>query len=769
MQVSFGPALLGLTCVACCIGWLASVELALRMRARQGWRRLVWLAACSAPLGTVLWWLHLLLLSDATSIERIGWSAGTVALSLLMSLAAAMFCFVSGWQDRRGLALLAVAVSGFYSIAYVDVGGLIGARSAGLQLSSVCLALAAAFATAVLGCRVIALGRHPGLRGLLILFLGVTTTAMLAASVHAPVLAFDPERHGGMRPIWIALGGGVCAIGAVALGLLVAMFDRRLEQLTERSIRLLRRNEERLQRVLQQLPFGIIVADVVTDDVLFSNREADRVLLGLQREQRPRAFFPTNRSLGDPLLRALRDEETVDRELQTFRRADGKELTLEISAAPIYDERERKILAIAAFQDVSARVGAEADLRQAQKMEAIGQLTGGIAHDTNNLLTAILGNLDLLEARLTDDHQRALLRNALSATERGAKLTSQLLGFSRRQALTPCPVDVNRAVGDMHPLLTSTLGGTIRIDCALSADVWPAYADPTQLELVLLNLSINARDAMPSGGAITISTANVTLSQRTSPTDPAPGDYVVLSVRDTGTGIAPDTLARVFEPFFTTKGPKGSGLGLPQVLGIAQQLGGGVRIDSDLGRGTTVHLFMARSQSAVEALPSAVVNGDQSEMLDGKTILLVDDDDDVRTAARALLAQFGCIVIEQQDGRSAVARVAGAERIDLVLIDFAMPGMTGADAGEQMRAFRPNLPILVITGHAEADHLPGVEGRFPTLQKPFRGAQLAELLAAMLSQPAHAIPIEHHSIVSFQRVRRGREQTIEPFSHCDIR
>ena len=773
MHVSLGPTLTSLTCCAACIGWFASIEMAIRMQPKEGWRRRVWLAASAGPIGVVLWWLHLLVLTEIAPVGASQWIVWPTALSLLIAVVSSVLCLscTRRTKPRRRLLVASIAAVGLASIRPVDLVGIGGLLRTGFDPALVG-SIAAALAAAWLSLLAPGLGRRVSARLALVLLLAIATTIMVVLPFDPTTLA-RPHAAGSLAiaSAWLIPGAGFCAFVAVVFGLVVSVFDRRVERLTERSVRLVRRNEERLQRLLQQLPFGIVVADVTTDAVVFSNREADRILHGAERGRGPRTFFPANDSMGDPLGRALRDEETVGRELQTFGRADGQTVTLEISAAPIYDERDRLILAIAAFQDVSVRVSAEADLRQAQKMDAIGQLTGGIAHDTNNLLTAILGNLDLLEPRLTDENQRVLLRNALSATERGAKLTSQLLGFSRRQSLAPSPVDVNRAVADMHPLLVSTLGGTIRIDCTLGTDLWPAYADPTQLELVLLNLAINARDAMPAGGTITIGTTNVVLTQPLGPTDPRPGQYVSLSVRDNGTGIAPATLSRVFEPFFTTKGPgRGSGLGLSQVLGIAQQLGGGVRISSELGQGTVVQLFMPRSLAAVEPRPvSSRLGRDGTNALDGKTVLLVDDDDDVRTAARALLAGFGCIVIEEPDGRAAVARVAGAERIDLVLIDFAMPGMTGADAGERIRAIRPNLPILVITGYAEADHLPGVEGRFPTLQKPFRGTQLAELLPTLLPSVPTAMSAEAASVLSFPRARRtGREAPVEPFSRRDL-
>ena len=247
--------------------------------------------------------------------------------------------------------------------------------------------------------------------------------------------------------------------------------------------------------------------------------------------------------------------------------------------------------------EIDERRRAEDQLARVQRMEAVGQLSGGIAHDFNNLLQAVIGNIDLAKGRSTDPKALKFLDQALAASERGAKLTSQLLAFSRRQRLEPAAVDINALVRGLAEILRSTLGGAIAIEIGLAEDLWRGFADATQLELIVLNLAINARDAMQGGGALTIATRNVTLGAPARPEEPQPGDYVELSVTDTGTGIPSDVLARVFEPFFTTKEVgKGSGLGLSQVLGLTQQLGGGVRIDSEPGHGTVVRVFLPRVQ-----------------------------------------------------------------------------------------------------------------------------------------------------------------------------
>jgi PAS domain S-box-containing protein len=406
---------------------------------------------------------------------------------------------------------------------------------------------------------------------------------------------------------------------------------------------------------------------------------------------------------------------------------------------------------------IDEREKAEAQLGRAQRIEAVGQLTSGVAHDFNNLLTAIIGNLELLKAQLGRGSARAskLLAAATVAADRGARLTAQLLAFSRQQRMRPEPVDLNHIVDSLGALLQSTIGATTRIETMLSPELWPALADASQIELVLLNLAINARDAMPAksadpggaivagaitGGTITIETANLTLGRPERPEEPPPGDYVMVSVGDTGSGIAPAILDKVFDPFFTTKEVgKGSGLGLSQVLGVAQQLGGGVHIDTRPGKGTTVKVFLPRAsigdvaRERVRARPHTAIAGDTEH--GSGLILLVDDDDDVRAVAAAMLDEAGYQVIEASSGGAALEcleRHAG--RITLMIADIAMPGMSGIELAHAVRLGRPDLPILFITGFAGAALPPTDSRQDRLLRKPFHASELTAEVAALLAQ-----------------------------------
>lgn len=397
--------------------------------------------------------------------------------------------------------------------------------------------------------------------------------------------------------------------------------------------------------------------------------------------------------------------------------------------------------------EMAERSKAEEALVQAQKIEAVGQLTAGVAHDFNNLLTAVLGNLDFLERVISPEDQRNQRRIAAmrGAAERGAKLTGQLLAFSRRQRLEPRPVDLNEVVAGMGDLLRSTIGGTVRIETVLKPDLWPALADPTQVEVAILNLAINARDAMPVGGAITIETRNATLNKPSKPADPPTGDYVEVAVSDTGVGMAPDVLARAFEPFFTTKEPgKGSGLGLSQVFGLTRQLGGGVRIKTRVGEGTSVKIYLPRAAAASQ--PAHVELVSEPPPIAGASVLVVDDDSDVRAVTVGMLQDLGCAVTEAASGPAALDVLdKSGDRIDVMLVDFAMPGMNGVEVVRRAREKWTALPILFVTGYADTEALAADVGAERIVQKPFRRGELATKIADVLhpSQGTNIVRLRH--------------------------
>jgi len=389
------------------------------------------------------------------------------------------------------------------------------------------------------------------------------------------------------------------------------------------------------------------------------------------------------------------------------------------------------------LRQIEERERVETTLRQMQRLEAVGQLTSGVAHDFNNLLTVVLGNIGFLErdfaASGINGKATQRLSYMRSAAERGAKLTDQLLSFSRRQRLEPRSLDLNEIVASMRDLLQSTMGGSIQIETSFSDKLWPAMVDPTQLELAILNLAINARDAMEVGGTLTVSTANVTLDAPRYPEEPPAGDYVAVCVSDTGTGMDEPVRRKVFEPFFTTKEPgKGSGLGLSQVLGFAQQSSGGVSLESQPGKGTRVHIYLPRSTVQAERPSTALAGVKAPALANGGKVLLVDDDSGVREVTAAMLRDLGYIVLEAGSGGGAFELLEREPVIDLIVMDFAMPGMNGAEVARQARIDRPTIPILFITGFADRAAISGIEGA-QIIGKPFSRDELAEKVTQVLS------------------------------------
>lgn len=350
------------------------------------------------------------------------------------------------------------------------------------------------------------------------------------------------------------------------------------------------------------------------------------------------------------------------------------------------------------------RVNEEA-LRQSQKMEAIGQLTGGVAHDFNNLLQVIIGNLETIQRNLPDQLARLqrAARQAMNGAQRAAALTQRLLAFARRQPLDPKPIDVNVLVNGMSEMIHRTLGETVSVETVLGAGLWRVEADPNELEAAILNLAVNARDAMPNGGRLTLETGNTHIDEAYVAThrELVPGQYVVLSVSDTGTGMDARTIAQAFEPFFTTKPVgKGTGLGLSQVYGFVKQSGGHVKIYSELGQGTTVRLYLPRLTGA-NAPETQSEHPPYPEAAAEETILVLEDDDDVRTYSAEILRELGYNVVEAHDGPAALRALDQQPRVDLLFTDVVLPGgMTGAQVAAQARATRPSLKVLFTTGYA---------------------------------------------------------------------
>ncbi len=397
-----------------------------------------------------------------------------------------------------------------------------------------------------------------------------------------------------------------------------------------------------------------------------------------------------------------------------FRHKDGSYRWVSWVAAPEEDlihASGRDITAERASAEALAQ--AEEQLRQSQKMEAVGQLTGGIAHDFNNLLQGISGSLELIRTRAAQGRTAELgryIETAMGSANRAAALTHRLLAFSRRQTLDPKPTDLNRLVGGMEELFHRTVGPGIQVETSFAAEPWPTLCDPHQLENALLNLVLNARDAMPDGGQLLIETANTALLDRRGaprdwpPRNVPPGEYMALSVVDTGTGMTPDVIARAFDPFFTTKPiGQGTGLGLSMIYGFVLQSGGHVRLRSEVGQGTTVAIYLPRHLEVVHRTQQAGGVANLQTVASSAVVLVVEDEPDVRMVVVEVLSELGFTVLEAADGRSGLQILESGTRIDLLLTDVGLPGgMNGRQLADAARQRRPELQVLFVTGYAES-------------------------------------------------------------------
>jgi PAS domain S-box-containing protein len=744
---SHDPVLVALSILIAALASYTALDLATRMRAASGRASRAWQAAAAVAMGGGIWSMHFVgMLAFSLPGIAISYDPFVTLLSLVIPIvvAAAAFAVVG----RRPRALL---VSGFamgIAISAMHYTGMSAMRMAASTVYDprwVALSIAIA-----IGASIVALWlafRHTNavqrlFAGLVmgLAISGMHYAAMKGASfVPAGSIVQNAGNTG--APLAFLLAGTTILI--LIIGLAAAVYDRTSAERAEREAEALRRSEERFR----------LLVEGVADHAIFMLEPDGRVAnwnLGAQRlvgyggdiVGTNYAVFHTeeDRAAGLP-ERALLEAEREGKFATEGRhvRKDGSHFWAETTIVAVRNENGEAVGFAKIVRDVSERRRAQEALERtrdalvmSQKMETIGQLTGGVAHDFNNLLAAVLGSLELVRKRLqTDDPKiHRLLDNAVQGALRGASLTQRMLAFARKQDLRPVVVDVPELVRGMTALLKFETG--VRIETHFPMDLPKVKVDANQLELALLNLTVNARDAMPEGGTITIAARGEPSAEGLEMKR-----YVALSVTDTGCGMNEETLMHAQEPFFTTKGVgKGTGLGLSMVHGLAEQSGGRLVLKSRFGEGTTAEIWLPVSEEAAAPAPSAEAPASIPQSSRRFYVLVVDDDLLVLENTAAMLEDIGHTVVEARSGEEALALLRRTRTIDLVVTDYAMPGMTGLQLADAVTAERPGTIVLLSTGYAE---LPvGARSGLPRISKPFDQAALASAIEMAASEKERA-------------------------------
>jgi PAS domain S-box-containing protein len=730
----------------------AALDLATRIRASSGRLRYAWLGAAAFAMGGGIWSMHFVaMLAFSLPGVEIGYDLGLTVISLMLPIAVTAFGFFVASTQQLGSSSLTVSglVMGL-GIAGMHYTGMAAMRmSAGLHhqpqwvVLSILIAIAASIVALRLAFRQITLPQ----RLVAALVMGMAIAGMHYTAMHGAVFTYptsiEPALATGVgyKPLALWITGTTVLI--LILALAAAMFDRQLADLAEREAAALRLSEERFR----------LLVNGVTDHAIYMLDAEGHVANWNAGAQRIHGF-DADEIVGSHFSRLFTDDDkcadlpshALKTALSTGKfeqggwrlRKDGSRFWASVIIDPVRNEKGEVVGFAEVTRDITERMRAQkaldeaqAALAQSQKMEAIGHLTGGVAHDFNNLLMAVLSSLDLLRKRLcnADPAITRLIDNAKEGAQRGVALTQRMLAFARRQDLKPVAVDLPDVVRGMSDLLKKSVDPTVRIEMRFPLGLPKANVDPNQLELALLNLVVNARDAMTDGGTITIAARDEVGG---ADTRLPPGRYVSLSVADTGHGMDEETLRRAHEPFFTTKGVgKGTGLGLSMVQGLTEQSHGRLFLKSRVGEGTTAEIWLPVAEEITEVAKLRPPPPATRPFTQSLSVLAVDDDPLILENTAAMLEDLGHHVARATSGERALQKMHTLDDLDVVLTDQGMPGMTGLQLIERIRAERPDMPILLVTGYSDLPS--GSHPHVRRLNKPFDQVALARALEAVMS------------------------------------
>lgn len=748
MHTTYNTALVCLSILIAVAASFTALDLANRARATAGWMQRAWLGTAAVCMGGGIWSMHFVgMLAFGMPGMEIRYDLSLTLWSLVVPIAVTAISFFAVSQEgptRRTLGMGGLFMGlGIGTMHYMGMAAMTMHAELSYDAFWVILSFAIAIGAATVALWLSAQSRRLALQGVSAVAMGFAIAGMhysaMAGANFTPMDDAMPAPAGDaldLLSLALAVAGSTFVL--LFLGLTASTYDRRLAMLGEREAAALRRSEERFRALYGRTPLPLHSLD--NEGRLESVSDAWLELLGYRRDEvigRPLMHFMTEASarqwLGHDWPRLLEAGECRDAEYRVVTRSGE---FIDVLASARLEQTAHGPVVLGGLANITERRRAESALRQSQKMEAIGKLTGGIAHDFNNLLAVVVGNLELLRKRLPDGDPRiaSLIENALQGAQRGASLTQRMLAFARKQELRPTSLSLQDLVLSMSQLLQRSVGSNIRIDTHFPLGLPRAYVDANQLELVLINLVVNARDAMPNGGKICIEG-----ELRTVPGQPEQ-EYVALIVRDDGAGMSAETLARATEPFYTTKGTgKGTGLGLSMAQGLAEQSGGRLLLDSTVGHGTTVELWLPiGTAEAVEPPASALIEHEPATGGGRLKILVVDDDPLVLANTSDLLEDLGHQVIAAEDGEAALARLRTGSGFDILVTDQMMPGLTGTQLADVVAKECPELPVLLVSGFAE---LPDSARRLPMLAKPFNQHALMTAIGDALGKPDQGVVV----------------------------